>query len=488
MKLNEILNGLVYAPEADGREIRSIVYDSRQADEGSLFVALVGTFSDGHQYARAAYDKGARAFLLQNPVELPADALQLTTADTRTALMTIGQNFYHHPERELRLVGVTGTKGKTSTTGMIGSCLNDAGIKCGTIGTAGAIYDGKTFPTANTTPESIDCLRLFREMADAGCKVVAMEVSSLGLKGQRVAGLTFDVAVFTNISPDHIGGYEHPDFEEYSYWKRQLFHQCKAAVLNADDPFSQELIRELQVPYYTFGLEHPADYWATDIRPIRAPRLYGTSFSCQTAGETYRMQTAMPGRYSVYNALAALVVCHLLGVSLQQAAEGLAEARVVGRNDCLDVPADYDVMIDYAHNKRSYTALMDTLSEYEHGRIITVFGAVGNRAQLRRKEVGTISGTYADLSVITTDDPNYEDPVKIAEEIAVHVKAAGGDYVIIPDREQAVFYALSHARKGDVVLLLGKGQETEQKICGKLVHYSDYESVWKYFGMEDKLR
>lgn len=481
MKLTEILSGLVYTPQADERDIGSIVYDSREAGADSLFVALTGTFSDGHQYARAAYDKGARAFLLEHTVTLPDDALQLVTNDTRGALMTIGGNFYGHPQRELKLVGITGTKGKTSTTGMLGSCLNDVGIKCGTIGTAGAIYDGKTLPTANTTPESIDCLRLFRTMADAGCRVVVMEVSSLGLKAQRVKGFTFDVAVFTNISPDHIGGYEHESYEEYAWWKKQLFHQCKAAVLNADDPFSHEIIEQLSVPYYTFGLDNPADFWATDIHPIRAPRLFGISFTCQTPGETYRMKTAMPGRFSAYNALAALVVCHLLGVSMEQAADGLAKARVVGRNDCLDVPADYDVIIDYAHNKRSYEALMHTLEEYEHGRIFTVFGSVGSRAQLRREEIGTISGTYADLSIITTDDPNFEDPVKIAEEIARYVKAVGGNYVIIPDREEAVFYALRNAQKGDIVLLLGKGQETAQKICGKLVHYSDYESVWKYF-------
>lgn len=481
MKLTEVLQGLSCTPCTDTREIGAIVYDSRQAAPDALFVALNGTFSDGHQYARSAYEKGARAFLLEHPVDLPEDALQIITGDTRGALMTIGGNFYRHPERELKLVGITGTKGKTSTTGMLGSCLNDVGIRCGTIGTAGAIYNGKTFPTANTTPESIDCLRLFRDMADAGCRVVVMEVSSLGLKSQRVKGLTFDAAVFTNISPDHIGGYEHESYEEYAGWKKQLFRQCKAAVLNADDPFSQEIIGELQVPHYTFGLERPADFWATDIRPVRAPRLFGVAFSCQTPGETYRMQTAMPGRFSVYNALAALAVCHLLGISLQQAANGLAKAKVVGRNDCLDVPAEYDVIIDYAHNKRSFEALMDTLEAYEHNRLITVFGAVGSRAQLRRKEVGTVSGTYADLSVITTDDPNFEDPVKIAEEIAGYVKAVGGEYVIVPDREEAVFYALDHAKKGDIVLLLGKGQETEQKICGKLVHYSDYESVWKYF-------
>ena len=482
MLLSEILRQVPYRGiHFRDCEIREIVYDSRQAGPDTLFVALPGAFSDGHAYVENAYERGARAFLTQREVDLPDDAAVAVTEDSRRALSIAGATFYGHPERELKIVGVTGTKGKTSIAGMLGACLNSAGVKCGTIGTVGAYFDGKVLPTVNTTPESLECMRLFRTMADAGCKAVVMEVSSLGLKAHRVDGITFEAAIFTNISPDHIGGKEHQGFAEYSYWKKQLFHQCKTAVLNGDDPFSSEIIRELTVPYCTYGVEHPADYVAKNIERTRGNRYFGTAFMCESKEGTYPVETAVPGLFSVYNALAAIAVCRLLGVSIDAAAKGLASATVIGRNDCLKVPADYDVIIDYAHNGRSFTALMDTITAYPHNRIITVFGSVGDRAQLRRQEMGEISGERADLSIITTDDPGYEEPEKICREIASFVERSGGVYKIITDREQAVFYALDTAQPGDIVLLLGKGHETAQKIRGEKVHYSDYETVEKYF-------
>ncbi len=483
MLLSKIFEGVSYAADSFAdREIADIVYNSKLAGEDKLFVALVGAFSDGHDYVSQAYLAGCRVFLTEHAVALPGDALVLTVENTRAALPAVSANFFGHPERELTVIGVTGTKGKTSIAGMLGACLNSAGVPCGTIGTVGAVYGGKVYPTANTTPESYECMRLFREMRKAGCRAVVMEVSSLGLKSHRVDGIRFAAAVFTNLSPDHIGGAEHKDFAEYAYWKKQLFHRCDAAILNADDAFSEELKKETAAPVTTFGLYEPADFTAENIESLREPGFFGTSFTCVHGGEKTEMRTAVPGLFSVSNALACVAVCDLLGVPMPAIASAMGEARVPGRSDCLRVNADFDVVIDYAHNGQSFQSVLDTFCAYEHNRIITVFGSVGDRAFLRREELGLISGKRADLSVITTDDPGYEDPEKICREIAGFVEQAGGSYKIVPDREEAVFYALGEAKKGDIVLLLGKGHETAQKVRGEKVPYSDYDAVKKYFG------
>ena len=482
MKLSQILQGVSYtAARFEDVEIGQIVYNSKLAGEGRLFVALVGAFSDGHDYVSQAYLGGCRVFLTQRDVPLPSDAFCVVTADTRAALAVIGANFYGHPERELRIVGVTGTKGKTSVCGMLGACLNRAGVECGTIGTVGACYGGKIYPTANTTPESIECMRLFRDMVNAGCKAVVMEVSSLGLKSHRVDGIRFAAAVFTNLSPDHIGGAEHESFEEYAYWKKQLFTRCDAAVLNADDAFTQTLRQTLDVPVRTFSVYGEADYTAADVKRLRDRNFFGASFTCVCSEGRFPMKTGVPGLFSVSNALACVAVCRLLGVGMQDVSAALPTAQVPGRNDCLRLGTDYDVVIDYAHNGESFHAVLDTFCEYDHNRIITVFGSVGDRAQLRREEMGLISGARADLSIITTDDPGYEDPAAIAQEIAKFVAQAGGKYEIILDRAAAVRYALGIAQPGDIVLLLGKGHETAQKVNGEKVPYSDYETVKAFF-------
>lgn len=462
-------------------EITDIVYDSRKAFPGALFVALTGAQADGHAYAAKAYENGARAFLAERPLALPADAAVLVTENTRAALAVISAAFFGHPERELKVIGVTGTKGKTTVTHMLRHCLDAAGIKCGVIGTVGAYFGDKFVPTVNTTPESYETMKLLRQMADDGCKAACMEVSSLGLKHHRVDGVRFADAVFTNLSPDHIGGAEHKSFEEYVYWKTQLFSRCDHAQLNADDPFSETLREMLTVPYKTFSVYGQADFTATQIRKYHENNLFGERFLCRAGNDAAEVLTAQPGDFSVSNALACIAVCRTLGVPLETAAAALRGAKVRGRGDCVPVPADYNVVIDYAHNGQSFRSVIETFAAYPHNRIITVFGSVGDRAQLRRAEMGTVSGRMADLSVITTDDPGFEDPAAIAEEIAAAVKAAGGTYEIVVDRTEAVHRALSLAAPGDIVLLLGKGHETAQKVRGEKLHYSDYEAVTSYF-------
>lgn len=482
MLLSELLSGVEYScPDFKDSEIKDIVYDSRKAEDGVIFVALCGAFTDGHDYAGSAYLKGARIFLVERNTDLPGDAQQIKVEDTRAALAVISGNFFRHPDKEIDVIGVTGTKGKTTVTHMLRTCLDKCGIKSGVIGTVGAYYADEYIPTVNTTPESYETQKILRIMADAGCKAAFIEVSSLGLKAHRVDGIHFRTAVFTNLSPDHIGGAEHDSFEEYAYWKKQLFKVCDDALLNADDPFSQEIINELDCPYKTFSVNGEGDINASDISRLREHNYFGVEFTCRIGNEDIKMKSAMPGLFSVYNALAAVAVALGYGIKAEDITAALSHAQVKGRNECISVSADYDVVIDYAHNGQSFNSVIDTIGEYGHNRIITVFGSVGDRAQLRREEMGTVSGKKADLSVITTDDPGFEDAGEIAREIAGFVERAGGKYEIILDREQAVRYALDEAKKGDIVLILGKGHETYQKINGEKVHYSDHESVSKYF-------
>lgn len=461
-------------------DIEDIVYSSRAAAPGKMFVALVGAFSDGHDYAESAYLLGTRVFLLSKKVDLPSDALCIFAENTRETLAYISGNFFSHPDKELDVIGVTGTKGKTTVTQMLFTCLNECGIKSGVIGTVGAYYDGKYVPTVNTTPESYEIHKLLRSMADAGCKAACIEVSSIGLKNYRVEGMEFSHGVFTNLSPDHIGGAEHDSFEEYSYWKKQLFKKCKKAIFNKDDLFSEEIIKEITVPYTYFSINEKSELTADNIKNLRENGFFGVGFTYTTQGNTVAAKIAMPGYFSVYNALAAVAVCKEYGVSDDMIVAALEKARVKGRNELMDTGTDFAVIIDYAHNGQSFNSVIDTVREYPHGRIICVYGSVGDRAQLRRQEMGLVCGKKADLSIITTDDPGYEDPESIAKEIASFVEKEGGEYKIITDREEAVFYAMSVACKDDIVLILGKGHETAQKIKGEKVHYSDHESVEKF--------
>ena len=482
MLLSEIFHNVNYTcRNFSDREIEDIVYSSRNAGDGKIFVALTGAFTDGHDYAHSAYLAGSRVFLLEKEVELPSDALCIFVENTRAVLSRISANFFSHPSKDIDVIGVTGTKGKTTVTHMLSTCLNECGIKSGVVGTVGAYYDGNYIPTVNTTPESYEIQRILRIMADAGCKACCIEVSSIGLKNHRVDDVSFSVGVFTNLSPDHIGGAEHDSFEDYSFWKKQLFRKCRTAVFNKDDLFSEEIIKEISCDYKQFSVDGDADFSAAEMKNLRTEDFFGVGFSCKAPDGVFDAKIAMPGFYSVYNALAAVAVCKEYGIENEKIAVALEKARVKGRNELMSVPADFAVIIDYAHNGQSFNSVIDTVKEYPHGKIICVYGSVGDRAQLRRQEMGLVCGKKADLSIITTDDPGFEDPAAIAEEIAFFVKKEGGEYKIIVDRTEAVHYALSIAEKDDIVLILGKGHETIQKIKGEKVHYSDHEAVNSYF-------
>lgn len=480
MLLSSILNGLECHGNFNGNtDICDIAYDSRKAKEGVIFVCLCGARSDGHKFAKSAYDSGCRVFLCQNEVELPSDAQVIYCNDTRAALALISCNFFSHPSKELSVIGITGTKGKTTVAHIIRSVLDRSGIKCGIIGTVGAGYGDVTLPTVNTTPESYELQKMFRLMADAGCKAVAVEVSSLGLKFHRVDGTKFAVGVFTNLYPDHIGTNEHESFEEYAYWKKQLFKMCKKAIVNIDDEFSKEIIGECACPVTTYGRSAQADYILANNKNIKHGHVLGVEFCVKTKKNERTFMLSMPGDVNVHNALIAVIIADSLSLSDSQIEDGLSHVFVKGRGEIVETGRDFSVIIDYAHNGVSLQSILSTVSEYEHTRIISLFGSVGGRTEIRRRELGLVSAKMSDLTVITSDDPEFEDPENICKDIAKAVEEGGGKYVIIPDRAKAIAYVIGIAQKGDIIVLAGKGHEEFMKVRGEKLPFSEKQEIFK---------
>lgn len=476
MKLSEALKGLEYSTQNfTDCEITDIAYDSRKAGDGIVFVCLEGAFTDGHKYAASAYEKGSRVFLCSKDVELCSDATIIRVCDTRAALAKMSCNFFRNPSREIAVIGITGTKGKTTVAHIVKSVLEAGGIKTGIIGTVGASYGDVVLPTVNTTPESYELQKMLRLMADGGCKAAAIEVSSLGLKAHRVDGTEFACGVFTNLYPDHIGTNEHDSFEEYAHWKTQLFPMCKRAVVNIDDPFSKTVLEFCKCEAVTYGAEK-SDYRLVNASKIREGNILGMSFTMEKQGEEKEYKVALPGDVNAYNSLVAIAVADMLGMSDSDIRKGLMSVFVKGRGEIVRVCDDFTIIIDYAHNGVSLRSIIETAKSYEHNRIVTLFGSVGGRTECRREELGCVSGELSDFTVITSDDPDFEDPRSICEEIASYCK---GEYVIIPDRGEAIEYAVLTAQKGDIIILAGKGHEEFMKIEGKKVPFSEREEIYK---------
>lgn len=480
MQLQEILRGVAVSGDFNPVcEISDIVYDSRKGKEGTLFVCLSGSRFDGHAFAKNAYENGCRVFLCEKTVLLPEDARIILCSDTRAALAVCSVNFFRAPSRELAVIGITGTKGKTTVAHIVRSVLSAAGIECGIIGTVGAEYADTALPTVNTTPESYELQKLLRIMADNGCKAAAIEVSSLGLKHHRVDGIEFAAAVFTNLSPDHIGTNEHESFEEYAYWKKQLFFRCKKAFVNSDDAFSKDIVSECPCPVVTFGFDDGADYRITKMRQVRNGHRLGVDVSFEQGGEEKSFFVSLPGEVNAYNAVCACAVGESFGANREEIKKGLETVFVKGRGEVLETGKDFSVIIDYAHNGVSLKSIIETARAYHPERIITLFGSVGGRSEIRRQELGLVSGSMSDFTVITSDDPDFEDPEKICREIASFVEEENGKYTIIPDRKEAIRYALSIAQKGDIIILCGKGHEQFMKIKGEKLPFSEKQIVFE---------
>ncbi|MBP9988110.1 MAG: UDP-N-acetylmuramoyl-L-alanyl-D-glutamate--2,6-diaminopimelate ligase [Ruminococcus sp.] len=480
MLLSDILKKIDYKCESFADcEIKNIVYDSRKAEEGTLFVCLSGLSVDGHSFANGAYDKGCRVFMVEHIVSLPDDCMQIVVDNSRAMLAVASANFFRQPYKELKIIGITGTKGKTSTAHIVRALIEASGSKCGIIGTVGAFYDDVKIPTVNTTPESYELQKIFRTMLDNGCKYCVIEVSSTGLMMHRVDCIEFEIGVFTNLSPDHIGPKEHASFEEYMYWKSVLFERCKTAIVNFDDPAYENMLENCNSPVITYGLEK-SDVSADNVKLLKNNEFIGISFDCIEDKENYYVEIPLPGYFNVHNALAAFAVCKALNINVNEIKECLKEIRVLGRAECVYVSDDYDVIIDFAHNGVSMQSMLDTLKSYPHNRIIALYGSVGGRTQLRRKELGLITGKECDLSIVTSDDPDFENPDDIIKEIGHYVEEAGGKYIGIVDREEAIMYALDNMQKGDILLLAGKGHEQFMKINGEKVPFSEKACIEKF--------
>lgn len=465
MLLSKLLAPLDLPVEYEETDIQDIVYDSRKTTPGCAFVCLRGSASDGHQFAAKAAEAGAAVIVAEEPVEAPG-AQVLTVPDTKKALALMSAAFFGDPARNgLTVVGVTGTKGKTTTAYMIRSILEAAGHKTGVMGTIGVDIDGDITALNNTTPISYEVQKNLRKMADSGCEYCVMEVSSIALREDRVYGLPFEIGVFTNFSEDHIGGVEHKDMAEYLQCKAMLFSQCRVGVVNADDPCVDRLLADSTCQVYRFSMEGRGDLLGADCRHLNEPGLLGVAFDVSGDLE-FTARVGIPGKFNAYNALAAASCCHKLGIPVEAMARGLETVKVKGRVEPVPVPGNYTLLLDYAHNAVSMESLLTTLREYEPKRLICLFGAGGNRPKVRRYEMGEASGRLADLSVITADNSRFENVLDIIEDIKTGMHKTDGKYIEIPDRREAIRWCLENAQDGDIIVLAGKGHEDYQEIEG----------------------
>ena len=468
MKLASLLSGLQYEilqGDTD-REISAVVYDSRKVQEGCLFICIRGAVADGHSFVGKAAEEGACALLVEEPVTVPDNVTVIRTSDTRYAMAFVSAAWFRHPADSLKTIGITGTKGKTTTTYMVRSILENAGYKVGLIGTIEAIIGDKRIPAANTTPESYVIQQYFREMADAGCDCVVMEVSSQGLMLHRTQGFVFDYGIFTNIEPDHIGPNEHRDFDHYLSCKAMLLRQCRVGIVNRDDEHFERMIEGHTCTLETYGFSPEADLRAEDWSLVGGKGYLGIAYHVKGLLD-FPVEIDIPGRFSIYNSLTAIAICRHFKVSEENIIRALREAKVKGRIEMVKVSDDFTLMIDYAHNAMALESLLTTLREYNPHRLVCLFGCGGNRSKLRRYEMGEVSGRLADLTIITSDNPRDEDPQAIIDDIKIGIGKTDGRYVEIADRKEAIAYAIRHGEPGDIIVLAGKGHEDYQEIRGK---------------------
>jgi len=458
-------------------DVTALCYDSRKVTEGCLFVCMCGSTFDSHQAIPDIVKKGARAIVIERDTELPDHVTVIRVGNSRKALAHLSAAWFDFPSRKMFTIGVTGTKGKTTTTHMIRALLEHAGKKTGMVGTNGIFIGSERIPTMNTTPESYQLQEAFRKMADAGCTAMVMEVSSQGIMLHRTDAIEFDIGIFTNISPDHIGPNEHKDFAEYLMCKTGLFSQCRKGLVNADDGHAESVLSHAECPeMMTFAADRPADFRMSGLTYISEGKFVGLAFQITPPAGGLLCHVGIPGRFNAFNALAALSAGELMGLDEETLQNGLRDIRVNGRME-VAYSGDFTVLIDYAHNAVSMDSLLDTLREYHPKRLVVVFGCGGNRSRDRRYSMGKIGGEKADLSIITADNSRFEKVEDIIADIRGSMEKTGGKFLEIPDRREAIFYAVQNALPGDMIAVIGKGHEDYQEINGVRHHFLDREVV-----------
>ena len=477
MRLNQLLAGVALTERRAGDvECSGICYDTRTMEPGCLFVALPGYKTDGHKYIAQALEQGAAAVLCQHPPE--GEGPWLVTPDARAALAAVSANWFGHPARDLTLLAVTGTNGKTTTTYLLKAMLEGVlGARVGLIGTNQNMVGEEVLPAHRTTPESYEVQQLLREMADAGCTHVVMEASSHALVLHRLDGLRFRAGIFTNLTQDHLDF--HGTMEAYRDAKGLLFRQSDTAVLNLDDEAGRYFARTVAVPRLTYSERRDeADLTAKNLRlfPDRV------EFEAVAAGAISRVRLPIPGGFTVYNALGVLTCGLALGLPLADCADALAKAPgVKGRIEVVPVPADFAVIIDYAHTPDALENILTTVRDFTAGRVICLFGCGGDRDRTKRPQMGAIAGSLADVAVVTSDNPRTEEPEAIIRDILPGLEGTAAEVVVEPDRRAAIRRALSLAKPGDTVVLAGKGHETYQEVGTQVLHLDEREEVAAYF-------
>lgn len=467
MLLKDILLGIC---DYTGDEfIEDIVYNSKYAQNGTLFVALRGALSDGHKYIKDAYEKGVRVFVVEDDSMAHAyvDATFIKVNDTRKALATMSRNFFNKPDEDITMIAITGTKGKTTTANIIYEALKKMGAKPGIIGTNGVFYADKDEAVDNTTPESYEVYRILNNMRKEKITHCVLEASSIGLKMKRLYGINFDIGVFTNISHDHIGGIEHPDFDDYFSSKMLLKDISKKFIYNKDD----EKLRETIKNGINFSINEESDYKAENI--VISDDIFKIQSDFDINGKVFEVKSI--SKYDIYNYLAAISVMKEIGYDWSEIIDAVKNISIRGRFEEINVN-DRLYIIDYAHNYISLKSILETLKHFKKNKIICIFGSVGGRSEKRRKELAEVSDELADISIVTSDNPNFEDPAKICNEIASFIKGA---HYTEPDREKAIKLSYELSEIGDIIVVAGKGHETYQLIKGEKVHYSDKECILK---------
>lgn len=462
MKLYELLSGIEYEGNADA-EVSNIVCDSRKVTENTVFVCIEGYETDGHNYAKECCDKGASAIVALHEVDVSCPVV--IVKDTRKALAVLCSRFHNDPSKEFKLVGITGTNGKTTTTYLIKTILENSGQKVGLIGTNQNMIGDKVLPAERTTPDGFELQKLFREMADEGCDTVVMEVSSHALYLDRVYACDFDIGLFTNITQDHLDF--HKTMENYLDAKTILFKMCKKGIVNADDNGYEYILKNATCPVTGYGIDNDALVKAENVN------LSAKGVSFDAIGEHFSL--AIPGKFSVYNALGAILVCDALGIEKSKIAEGLNKAEGVrGRAQVVDLGYDFTVMIDYAHTPDGIENILSTVKGFAKGRVVILFGCGGDRDNKKRPIMGEIASKLADFCIVTSDNPRTENPTEILNEILTGFDK-NCPHVVIENRRDAIKYAVENAKKDDVIVLAGKGHETYQIIGKEKFHFDEEE-------------
>ncbi len=471
MKSEALLEKISYecVQGSTDREVAQVVYDSRKVSEDCLFICIEGANFDGHEFAADAAKKGAGVLVVSKEVDaVLQDVTIIKVADTRYAMAFISAAWFGHPAEKLQVIGITGTKGKTTSTYLVKSILENAGYKVGLIGTIEVIIGDTHIHARNTTPESYLLQQYFAQMVEVGMDAVVMEVSSQALMLHRTQGFVFDYGIFTNLEPDHIGPNEHTSFDDYLACKRLLFKQCKVGIVNGDDVHVAQVTEGHTCSLESFGLGEACMLRAENLQLVHKPGELGVSFRAiyEKEGMDMEVEVAAPGRFSVYNALTAIAICRHFKVGEEGIRKALLEARVKGRIEPVKVSEEFTLLIDYAHNAMALNSLLTTLKEYQPNRLVCLFGCGGNRSRQRRFEMGEVSGNLADLTIITSDNPRFEEPMEIIADIKTGIVKTAGKYVEICDRKEAIAYAIAHGEPGDIIVLAGKGHEDYQEIKG----------------------